>query len=63
METTELSTVRSSMIQTVDDLSRIGKMMAISGYFQDAREAAQAAVKVHRRQIAGRSKTSTPSQL
>ena len=34
------------MIQTVDDLSRIGKMMAISGYFSDARDAAQAAVKV-----------------
>lgn len=46
METTELSTVRPNMIQTVDDLSRIGKMMAISGYFTDAREAAQAAVKV-----------------
>ena len=45
MESTELMT-RGNMIQTVDDLSRIGKMMAISGYFQDARDAAQAAVKV-----------------
>ncbi len=46
METTELSVRNTGLIQTVDDLSRIGKMMAISGYFQDARDAAQAAVKV-----------------
>ena len=45
MESTEL-TIRSNMIQTVDDLGRIGKMMAVSGYFQDARDAAQASVKV-----------------
>ena len=46
METTELSVRNTGLIQTVDDLSRIGKMMAVSGYFQDARDAAQAAVKV-----------------
>ena len=45
MESTEL-TIRNNMIQTVDDLGRIGKMMAVSGYFQDARDAAQASVKV-----------------
>ena len=46
MESTELSTRNTGLIRTVDDLSRIGKMMAISGYFSDARDAAQAAVKV-----------------
>ena len=33
-------------IRTVDDLGRVGKMMAVSGYFTDARDAAQASVKV-----------------
>lgn len=46
MENTELSVRNTGLIQSVDDLSRIGKMMAVSGYFQDARDAAQAAVKV-----------------
>ena len=46
MESTELATVNTGIVRSVDDLARIGKMMAVSGYFQDAREAAQAAVKV-----------------
>ena len=46
MESTELMVRNTGIIHSVDDLSRIGKMMAISGYFQDARDAAQAAVKV-----------------
>jgi len=46
MESTELMTVNTGIVRSVDDLARIGKMMAVSGYFQDAREAAQAAVKV-----------------
>jgi len=33
-------------IRDVDDLGRVGKMLAISGYFEDARDAAQASVKV-----------------
>lgn len=36
----------AQIIHSVDDLGRIGKMMAISGYFQDARDAAQASVKI-----------------
>lgn len=36
----------TSIIHSVDDLGRIGKMMAESGYFTDARGAAQAGVKV-----------------
>lgn len=35
-----------SIIKNVDDLGRIGNMMAQSGYFTDARQSAQAAVKV-----------------
>lgn len=46
MENTELMKPNTGIIRSVDDLSRIGKMMAVSGYFQDARDAAQAAVKV-----------------
>lgn len=46
MENTELMTTNTGIVRSVDDLARIGKMMAVSGYFQDAREAAQAAVKV-----------------
>ena len=46
MESTEIVKANTGIIRSVDDLSRIGKMMAISGYFQDARDAAQAAVKV-----------------
>jgi len=46
MENTELMKTTTGIIRSVDDLSRIGKMMAVSGYFQDARDAAQAAVKV-----------------
>lgn len=46
MENTELMKTNTGIIRSVDDLSRIGKMMAVSGYFQDARDAAQAAVKV-----------------
>lgn len=33
-------------IRTMDDLARLGNMLAQSGYFTDAREAAQAGVKV-----------------
>ena len=43
---TELANTNSSIIRSVDDLSRIGKMMAMSGYFTDARDVAQASVKV-----------------
>lgn len=46
MESTELMTTNTGIVRSVDDLARIGKMMAVSGYFQDARDAAQAAVKV-----------------
>lgn len=46
MESTELMTTNTGIVRSVDDLARIGKMMAVSGYFQDAREAAQAAVKI-----------------
>lgn len=46
MESTEIMTTNTGIVRSVDDLARIGKMMAVSGYFQDAREAAQAAVKV-----------------
>jgi hypothetical protein len=46
MESTELMNTNTGIVRSVDDLARIGKMMAVSGYFQDAREAAQAAVKV-----------------
>ena len=33
-------------IRNVDDLGRVGKMLAMSGYFQDAKDVAQASVKV-----------------
>ena len=46
MENTEIVKANNGLIKSVDDLSRIGKMMAVSGYFQDAKDAAQAAVKV-----------------
>lgn len=46
MESMEIVKSTTGIIRSVDDLSRIGKMMAVSGYFQDARDAAQAAVKV-----------------
>ena len=46
MENTEIVKANTGLIKSVDDLSRIGKMMAVSGYFQDAKDAAQAAVKV-----------------
>ena len=46
MESMEIVKANNGLIKSVDDLSRIGKMMAVSGYFQDARDAAQAAVKV-----------------
>ena len=42
----ELAMRNTSIVKNVDDLSRIGKMMADSGYFTDARQAAQAGVKV-----------------
>ena len=42
----ELAKANVSIIHNVDDLGRIGKMMAESGYFTDARQAAQAGVKV-----------------
>lgn len=46
MENTEIVKVSTGIIHNVDDLSRIGKMMAVSGYFTDARDAAQAGVKI-----------------
>ena len=48
MENTELAKAANNQIivRTVDDLGRIGKMMAMSGYFTDARDAAQASVKI-----------------
>lgn len=46
MESMEITKANTGLIKSVDDLSRIGKMMAVSGYFQDARDAAQAVVKV-----------------
>ena len=46
MENTEIMKVSTGIIHSVDDLSRIGKMMAVSGYFTDARDAAQAGVKI-----------------
>lgn len=46
MESTEIVKANTGLIKSVDDLSRIGNMMAVSGYFQDAKDAAQAAVKV-----------------
>ena len=42
----ELAKNQTGLIQNVDDLSRIGKMMSMSGYFEDARDAAKAAVKI-----------------
>lgn len=42
----ELAKNQTGLIQNVDDLSRIGKMMSTSGYFEDARDAAKAAVKI-----------------
>ena len=42
----EIVKQNTSIIHNVDDLGRIGKMMAESGYFTDARGAAQAGVKV-----------------
>jgi len=42
----EIVKANTSIIHSVDDLGRIGKMMAESGYFTDARGAAQAGVKV-----------------
>ena len=46
MENTSIVKTSGQIIQSVDDLSRIGKMMAVSGYFTDARDAAQASVKI-----------------
>lgn len=48
MENNELAKVSNNQIivRTVDDLGRVGKMMAMSGYFTDARDAAQASVKI-----------------
>lgn len=46
MESTEIVKANVNLVQSVDDLSRIGKMMAASGYFIDAKEAAQASVKI-----------------
>ena len=47
METMELMKASPvGLVHSMDDLSRIGQMMAKSGYFTDARDAAQAGVKV-----------------
>lgn len=46
MNSNELAIRNTSIIRNVDDLGRIGKMMADSGYFIDAKQAAQAGVKV-----------------
>jgi len=45
-----LTTRNTDIVDTFDDISRIGKAMAASGYFDDARDAAQAIVKI----LAGR---------
>src|SRR5690606_18925577 len=46
----ELATVKGATgtltVRTMDDLARLGNMLAQSGFFADAREAAQAGVKV-----------------
>ena len=46
MESTEIVKANTGIVRSVDDLSRIGTMMARSGYFTDARDAAQAGVKI-----------------
>lgn len=43
---TELTASGSLRISTIDDLSRIAKMMALSGFFADCKDAAQAGVKI-----------------
>lgn len=40
----------TDVVQSMDDVARVAQMMAASGYFSDAREAAQAGVKI----LAGR---------
>lgn len=44
----ELAVVESGSlkIQTIDDLSRVSKMFAMSGYFEDCKDIAQAGVKI-----------------
>lgn len=46
----ELAARQDTIIQSFDDVARIGKAMAQSGYFSDARDAAKAIVKI----LAGR---------
>lgn len=46
MENETVKTNSLSIIRNVDDLGRVGKMLAMSNYFTDARDAAQASVKV-----------------
>lgn len=43
---TELTTSSVLQIRNVDDLARVADMMAKSGYFRDAKDAAQAGVKI-----------------
>ena len=42
----EIVKANTGIIHSVDDLGRIGKMMAESGFFQDSKGAAQAGVKI-----------------
>lgn len=44
--TNELAVREVGMIRSIDDVARVGKAMAESGYFQDAKDAAKAAVKI-----------------
>jgi hypothetical protein len=46
MTTTELTKIQPAAPTTVADLQRLGGLLAASGYFRDARDMAQAAVKI-----------------
>lgn len=46
MESTEIVKSSSVLVRSVDDLGRIGKMLAVSGYFEDAADIAKSSVKV-----------------
>lgn len=47
MESNDIIKSTSALaIRDVDDLGRVGKMLAVSGYFDDAKDVAQASVKV-----------------
>lgn len=42
----ELATLDRQLVRNIDDVARVSKLLADSGYFADARDAAQAGVKV-----------------